>query len=89
MLDQTQIYKKKNGVPWQTIAETTIALSPGDQMTYEFEGVASFIWQSLDGNQCNEKIISNLCEVYEIDQKTAEYDYYEFLNELSENNLLE
>ena len=45
--------------------------------------VACFIWENIDGQHTKDEILASITEAFDIDIKTAEIDYVEFIESIT------
>jgi len=80
-------FKKKENLVSEEIDDEIIVFDVENEKFYEFEGVGSFIWNQVDGNNLD-NIVAAVCGEYEIDKETALGDTLSFINDLSEKLLI-
>ena len=85
--------KIKDGFVMKSIAGTDVVMPIGDNMvsfgsviTLNETGV--FLWQKLQEETTQEKLVSEMLKEYNVDEATAESDVAEFVNKLHEVGLL-
>ena len=85
--------KIKDGFVMKSIAGTDVVMPIGDNMvsfgsviTLNETGV--FLWQKLQEETTQEKLVSEMLKEYNVDEATAESDGAEFVNKLQEVGLL-
>lgn len=85
--------KIKDGFVMKSIAGTDVVMPIGDNMvsfgsviTLNETGV--FLWQKLQEETTQEKLVSEMLKEYNVDEATAESDVAEFVNKLQEVGLL-
>ena len=85
--------KIKDGFVTKAIAGTDVVMPIGDNMvsfgsviTLNETGV--FLWQKLQEETTQEKLVSEMLKEYNVDEATAESDVAEFVNKLQEVGLL-
>ena len=80
--------KIKDGFKLQPFADRWVAVSQ-DGKIISLNGVGGFLWQKLQSEQSEEKLVEYVMEKYNVDQKTARNDVLSFLQKLKDNKLAE
>lgn len=86
--------KLKEGFILRQIADQNIIVPIGDNIQ-DFNGIinmnesACFLLNLLKNDITIDKLVSSLCNEYDIDENLAKKDVDEFLNVLKEHNMLE
>ena len=85
--------KIKDGFVMKSIAGTDVVMPIGDNMvsfgsviTLNETGV--FLWQKLQEETTQEKLVSEMLKEYNVDEATAKSDVAEFVNKLQEVGVL-
>jgi hypothetical protein len=87
-------YVKKGEFVTRNIAGETLVVPVrgriGDlDAIYNLSGVASFIWDHIDGQATVRQIVQGVCAEFDIPPETAETDALEFIGELRRAGLIE
>lgn len=77
----------KENLVVEEIGDSVIIFDIEKDQFYELEGVGSYIWRNIQGNNKHE-IIHLVCKEYNIDEKTVAADMNVFLDELLNNQLI-
>ena len=80
-------FKKRENLVSEDIDDEIIVFDIENEQFYEFEGIGSFIWNRIDGNNVD-SIAEAVCDEYEIDKETALEDTLSFINDLYEKRLI-
>ena len=87
-------YAKKGEFVTRNIAGETLLVPVrgrvGDlDAIYNLSGVASFIWDHIDGQATLEQIVQGVCAEFDIVPQTAEADALQFIADLQRAGLIE
>ena len=83
------IYRRAEHLSWQNLGEETIILdSRVHKEVHELNGVASFLWNQLDGNKSEHELAQLLCSEYDLEEKQSLNDIQDFLQRLSQKSLI-
>jgi len=88
MIKSTTILIKKEKLPWRTIEDNTIIVDLDREKVIDLDGAAKTIWDSIDGNNSMDDIVSALTEIYSVSRKNALEDTVSFAEELLERGLI-
>ncbi len=82
-------FQKTKFLSWKKFEDHMLIIdSRTKKQVHRLNEVGSFLWNSLDKNQCKEKLVESLIENYEISNEEATRDVQSFLNELLEKALI-
>jgi hypothetical protein len=70
------------------IDEEAIILTPEEGMLYQLNIVGTRIWELLDKTRKFTEIVSIICEEFEVEEKIAKKDILQFINELSNKEIV-
>jgi hypothetical protein len=88
MLTLQEIYLKKSQFATRKVGKEMVLvplknnIATMDEM-FTMNEVGCFIWESIDGRNNENVILTSVIEAFDIDLKTAEHDYDTFLESLS------
>ena len=71
------------------IEREAILVDVGKGEVIHLNEVAAEIWDAIDGKKTINDIIKHICNIFSIDEKTAEKDVLEFIQKLLEKKLIE
>ena len=75
-------------VPFRIIEGEAILVDAKKGEVIHLNEVGAEIWGFLDTRKKVAKVIGHICEVFDVDEKTAREDTLEFIRELTEAGLL-
>lgn len=88
MISFDTIVAKCDDIFWRNYDGEVLIVREETSDVYMLNGVASHIWESVDGQATVEHIISSVCEQFEVEREVATKDVSEFLMDLIGKNLL-
>lgn len=88
-----RVYKKRDDVVSRDIAGETILVPirgklADMQRIFALNPVAEYIWEHLNGEQTLEEIKTDIIKNFKVEEKQAENDLHEFIDELIEADLI-
>ncbi len=83
----SQRFQKNPNMIFRKIADTQVLIPIHHNVTdmeaiYELEGVAAYIWESLDGERDGYQILQGIVAHYEVTPELAQQDLIEYLEQL-------
>jgi hypothetical protein len=89
-----KIYRKKDEIVARKIADETILVPirgklADMQRIFSLNPVAEFIWAQLEQETPVDKILSLMINEFDVEEKKAEEDLFELINDLLSENLIE
>lgn len=87
-MKENSIYIKQSSVSWRNIENTVVILNPAQGNVHELNSTASLLWNKLDGKNSVSDLSDQLIEIYNLDQKEAQIDLFDFLKSALESNLI-
>lgn len=81
-------YRIEKGCVWRVVDGETIILSDNANKLHTLSDVGGEIWRLADGKITIDGIIAKIVEAFEVERETASRDIVEFIQELSEMNLI-
>ena len=87
-LENSKIFARIAGIPWQKIDEQILILNPEKSEAHEINESAGFIWQELDGHKTYEQVFQNFIDSYEVDSNTAKEDFSETVRKFLDLGLI-
>jgi uncharacterized protein YeeX (DUF496 family) len=88
-MSKTQIYKRKEKVPWQEIDDQVVIIQPQQQKVHELNEVAAFVWKNLNGTESIEQIIHTLPNEFEDIPSSVNTDIQQLLDVMCQEGLVE
>jgi len=88
-MDVSAKFSRDSDVACRVIESEVLAVNPRDSLIYCFNGVASRVWQLLDGAHSVEEIIAAIDGEFEGDKSSLRDDIISFVEELSAKKLIE
>jgi radical SAM protein with 4Fe4S-binding SPASM domain len=85
--NNTKYFKRKDNLVSEEIDDEIIVFDVENGEFYEFEGIGSFIWNRIEGNNLD-SIVKAVCSDYDIDNEIAVEDSLSFINDLFEKALI-
>jgi len=88
MMTLQEIYLKKSQFATRKVGKEMVLvplknnIATMDEM-FTMNEVGCFIWESIDGRNNENVILTSVIEAFDIDLKTAEHDYDAFLESIS------
>lgn len=79
---------KNERVPWRIIEDEAILVKVDSGEVIQLNEVASEIWRLIDGKRKISEIVDHIHSVFDVDREKAEKDALEFINSLSDKNLV-
>jgi len=84
----TEIFQKKSQFVTRKVGNEMVLVPLKDNIAnmnemFTMNEVASFIWESIDGRNNENVILTSVIEAFDIDLETAAADYDSFLESLS------
>jgi len=84
----TEIYKKKSQFATRKVGNEMVLVPLKNNIAnmtemFTMNEVACFIWESIDGRNTENVILTSVIEAFDIDLATAEADYDSFIESLS------
>ena len=73
---------------WRPLQDELVIVRPADGQIRVLNGVGSFVWQALDGENSCAAIAQLVCAEYEVSVEEAEADVLGFLTELAADDLV-
>ena len=80
-------FKKKEDLVFEKIDNEYIIFDPYNEAFFEFNGVASLVWEVLESLE-RDDIVQKVCTEYAVDEKTALRDVSAFFDELINMQLI-
>jgi hypothetical protein len=87
-MDVSTKFSRNRDVACRFIESEVLAVNPRDSLIYCFNGVASRVWQLLDGCHSVEEIIAAVDAEFEGDKSALGDDIISFIEELLTKNLI-
>ncbi len=93
-MKKEKIYRKKDEIVVRKIADETILVPirgklADMQRIFSLNPVAEFIWTHLEQEKPVEKILSMMINEFDVEEKKAEEDLFELINNFLTENLIE
>ena len=73
---------------WRPLDDELVIVRPSDGQIRVLNGVGSFIWQAVDGKRSTADVAYLVCSEYEVSPEEALADVIEFLDKLSQDELV-
>jgi hypothetical protein len=81
-------YKRDVRLPYQEVQGQAVVVAPARREVHEFDETATFLWAALARERTLAELVGELCEEYDVDDKTAEADVRDFVALLEERGLV-
>lgn len=88
MLPLDTIILKNERVPWRIIEGEAILVKVDSGEVIHLNEVAAEIWRIIDGKRKISEIVGHIQKDFDVDREQAEKDTLEFINSLSDINLV-
>ena len=85
--NNSMTYKKKENLVCEQIDDEIIVFDTDVEKFYEFDGVGSFLWSTMEDTDL-ENIAQQVCDEYDVEKETALADITTFFEDLLEKNLI-
>ena len=85
--NNSMTYKKKENLVCEQIDDEIIVFDTDIEKFYEFDGVGSFLWSTMEDTDL-ENIAQQVCDEYDVEKETALADITTFFEDLLEKNLI-
>ena len=85
--NNSMTYKKKENLVCEQIDDEIIVFDTDVEKFYEFDGVGSFLWNTMEDTDL-ENIAQQVCDEYDVEKETALADITTFFEDLLEKNLI-
>jgi hypothetical protein len=82
-------FKRNEDIAFRTIEGTTFLVSPSTKKIYPLDEVGKVIWESLGERRDCVSLARIICNEFDVSQETAAQDVSDFMEQLSENGLIE
>lgn len=80
--------KRIEATAYRIIDNEAVIVSPLDSEVTILNEVGSLIWKLMDGFRDIEQLVKELCKEYEVSVEEAKKDIEEFIEDLTNKNLL-
>jgi hypothetical protein len=87
MLDK-YVAKNNRKTAYRSINGEAVVVNLKDSTFHTLNPVATFIWEQAEGQFTVKQIIERICQEFEVDRDTAESDCLEFLDALTNKDLV-
>lgn len=88
-MNKLSILKRNDGFTIRSMGDETLFLNQNGTAIHVADEVGSFIYQKIDGKAALADILDAILETYEVDEKTAETDLFDFVEHMVRQNILE
>ena len=85
--DETILHKQKK-IPHRIIEDELIIVDINKETVIQINETGKTIWELIDGSNTITKIIKELLNNYDVSEKKATADVFEFANKLSNKELV-
>ena len=81
--------RRRADVRTRLVDGETVVLDRHEELIHQLNRTASYIWERCDGQLTPAEIAGQVCETFEVDQRTALRDVLEIIRRLQKLKLLE
>ncbi|KPK42168.1 MAG: hypothetical protein AMJ78_03450 [Omnitrophica WOR_2 bacterium SM23_29] len=81
-------FVRNSDIAWRIIDGEALVVSPKDSLIYPLNGIATRIWELLDGKRSVSDISSIICDEFEGDTAVIQKDVVDFIQDLLKAGLI-
>lgn len=85
---EQMIFEKSNNIIFREIDGEVVIIAEDGRHIHMLNETAMLIWKYSDKKTTVEKIISKMCDEYEVDEDTASSDVFKTIQLMAEKNLI-
>ena len=88
MISAQSFVSRNDKMPWRVIEDEAVLVDLKKGEVIHANEVGAYIWNFLEGKKNLGDIIKEVCSVFEVDEKAAASDTIEFIQALSDKDLV-